>query len=109
MARSVRLYQRLRGKRWTFWAGRSIARSQPSIHTSCRSAWNVAIVREPDFWWRKPGLAAWLLAPAAALYAAVARTRLGYPGRRATVPVVCIGNLVLGGAGKTPTALTVAK
>jgi tetraacyldisaccharide 4'-kinase len=66
-------------------------------------------VREPDFWWRKPGLAAWLLAPAAALYAAVARTRLGYPGRRATVPVVCIGNLVLGGAGKTPTALTVAK
>jgi tetraacyldisaccharide 4'-kinase len=66
-------------------------------------------VREPDFWWRKPGLAACLLAPAAALYAGVARTRLAYPGRRAIAPVVCIGNLVLGGAGKTPTALAVAK
>jgi hypothetical protein len=33
MARSVRLYLRLRVKRWLFWAARSIARLQPSIRT----------------------------------------------------------------------------
>jgi tetraacyldisaccharide 4'-kinase len=65
-------------------------------------------MREPEFWWREAGIGARLLAPAAALYGTAARTRLVYPGRRTTAPVICIGNLVLGGAGKTPTALAVA-
>src|SRR5437588_796239 len=65
-------------------------------------------MREPEFWWREAGVRARLLAPAAALYATAARTRLVYPGRRANAPVICIGNLVLGGAGKTPTALAMA-
>src|SRR5262249_11098394 len=66
-------------------------------------------MREPAFWWRKGALAAGLLAPVGAAYGAVAAARLAWRGRRAAVPVVCIGNPTLGGAGKTPTALAVAQ
>ena len=66
-------------------------------------------MREPAFWWREPSLASALLAPLAAAYGAVAQARLERRGRRAGVPVVCIGNLTVGGAGKTPTAFAVAR
>jgi tetraacyldisaccharide 4'-kinase len=66
-------------------------------------------MREPAFWWREGPLASALLAPLATLYAAIATWRLARPGRRPSIPVVCIGNLTVGGAGKTPTALTVAR
>jgi tetraacyldisaccharide 4'-kinase len=66
-------------------------------------------MREPAFWRRKPGLAARLLAPLSLAYGAVAGLRLRQRGRRAGVPVVCIGNFTVGGAGKTPTALAVAR
>jgi tetraacyldisaccharide 4'-kinase len=66
-------------------------------------------MREPAFWWREAAIAARLLAPLAAVYGAVAGWRLGQSGARASVPVVCIGNLTVGGAGKTPTALAVAR
>ncbi|MGE3149917.1 MAG: tetraacyldisaccharide 4'-kinase [Pseudorhodoplanes sp.] len=66
-------------------------------------------MRDPAFWWRKPGLASRLLAPVAAIYGAVAARRMARPGYRARIPVFCIGNFTLGGAGKTPTALAVAR
>jgi tetraacyldisaccharide 4'-kinase len=66
-------------------------------------------MREPAFWWREPGPLAHLLAPLAALYGAVAAHRMGHPGRRVSARVVCIGNLTVGGAGKTPTAIAVAR
>jgi tetraacyldisaccharide 4'-kinase len=66
-------------------------------------------MREPPFWWRAAGIEACLLAPAAAVYGAVAASRLKREGYRAGVPVICIGNPTLGGAGKTPTALAVAR
>src|SRR5438067_10938357 len=66
-------------------------------------------LREPEFWWRAAQGPVRLLAPLAAIYAAVAAWRLGRRGRRVAAPVVCIGNPTLGGAGKTPTALTVAR
>src|SRR5262249_51393423 len=65
-------------------------------------------MREPSFWWGEASLASALLAPLAAIYGAVAQARLGGRGRRASAAVVCIGNLTVGGAGKTPTALAVA-
>ena len=66
-------------------------------------------MREPSFWWREAGIAARILAPLAAIYGAAAQARLKQGGRRAGVPVVCIGNLTVGGAGKTPAALAVAR
>jgi tetraacyldisaccharide 4'-kinase len=66
-------------------------------------------MREPPFWWRPAGLEAKLLAPVAAIYGAVAARRLARKGRRAGAPVVCIGNPTVGGAGKTPLALAVAR
>src|SRR6266851_655119 len=66
-------------------------------------------MREPSFWWREAGIAARMLMPVAAIYGVVAGLRLKRRGRRAGVPVVCIGNPTVGGAGKTPTALAVAR
>jgi tetraacyldisaccharide 4'-kinase len=65
-------------------------------------------VRAPEFWAHQ-GLVPTLLAPLAPLYeAAGAARRLLVTPWRAPVPVVCIGNLVAGGAGKTPVALSLA-
>jgi tetraacyldisaccharide 4'-kinase len=66
-------------------------------------------MREPPFWWRAPSIEATLLAPAAAIYGWVAARRFAQEGIRTGVPVVCVGNLTLGGAGKTPMALTIAR
>src|SRR4051812_34277807 len=66
-------------------------------------------MRDPAFWWRPAGLAAGLLAPLGAIYGAGAKARMAKPGRRAGVPVICVGNLTLGGAGKTPAAILVAQ
>ena len=66
-------------------------------------------MRDPAFWWQPPGAAAALLAPAAAIYGAVASRRLAKAGRTVDIPVICVGNPTVGGAGKTPTALAVAR
>jgi tetraacyldisaccharide 4'-kinase len=68
-------------------------------------------VRTPKFWYRsEPGVLAGLLAPAAALYRHAAMRRMAaIPSWRAPVPVVCIGNLVAGGTGKTPVALSIGE
>jgi tetraacyldisaccharide 4'-kinase len=66
-------------------------------------------MREPPFWWRRRGVAAAMLSPLAAIYGAVASRRLRQAGAHPGVPVVCIGNPTVGGAGKTPAALAVAR
>jgi tetraacyldisaccharide 4'-kinase len=66
-------------------------------------------MREPSFWWRDAGIEALALTPFAAAYGAIAGYRMGRRGHPAGVPVICIGNLTVGGAGKTPTALAVAR
>jgi len=63
-------------------------------------------MREPAFWWQPGG--GKLLAPFGALYGAVAAARMASSGTSAGVPVICLGNLTVGGAGKTPAALMVA-
>ncbi len=66
-------------------------------------------MREPAFWWHKPGLASGLLSPLAGAYGAIARRRLARAGARAGVPVLCVGNFTLGGTGKTPLVMALAK
>lgn len=68
------------------------------------------IVRAPDFWHGpSDSPAARLLAPLGAIYGALGRLRsIGVTPWRAPVPVICVGNLTVGGAGKTPTVLALA-
>lgn len=66
-------------------------------------------MHEPAFWWRQAGLVSGLLAPLAAGYGAVAARRMTRPGARMGVPVLCVGNFTLGGAGKTPTVIALAQ
>jgi tetraacyldisaccharide 4'-kinase len=71
-------------------------------------------MRAPDFWQSaRPNLFARLLiavlTPFSAIYGRVVVRRMSRPGSRVNAPVICVGNFVAGGAGKTPTALAIAK
>ncbi|MGH6948223.1 MAG: tetraacyldisaccharide 4'-kinase, partial [Kiloniellales bacterium] len=63
-------------------------------------------MRAPDFWARDGALPR-LLEPAAALWrcAGALEWRWARPEKVPGLAVVCIGNLVVGGAGKTPLVL----
>ena len=64
----------------------------------------------PPFWFEKPAIAARALSPLAAIYGHIAgRRMLRPPTAVADVPVLCIGNFIAGGGGKTPTAVSIAK
>lgn len=67
-------------------------------------------MKAPGFWAvARPTLAARLLAPVGALYGTVVARRMQQAGQRVAVPVVCIGNFVVGGGGKTPAAMAIAQ
>jgi len=68
-------------------------------------------MQAPDFWEYGEGyLESLLLSPLSFLYGKITTKRACKPASwKAPVPVVCIGNLIMGGAGKTPTAIAIAK
>ncbi|MEP9366848.1 tetraacyldisaccharide 4'-kinase [Xanthobacter sp. VNH20] len=61
--------------------------------------------RAPAFWSHPRSLAGLLLAPVGWIVGAVTLRRMAQPGVAVDVPVICVGNPTVGGAGKTPTAL----
>lgn len=64
----------------------------------------------PPFWFEKPSFKSWLLWPISYLYNRGATLKmLSTASTKVDVPVLCIGNFVAGGGGKTPTALAFAK
>src|SRR4051794_32272047 len=103
------------------WPTRRTGRSTPCAERSAVRARRLILIwwccrrstthtmREPDFWWRPPAARAVMLSPLAAVYGAVAAARLRQSGSDSGIPVLCVGNLTLGGAGKTPTALAMAQ
>lgn len=64
----------------------------------------------PPFWWTKADWRAWTLSPFSFLYGRIAGYRMKHAHRASVpVPVICVGNFTVGGAGKTPTALAIAR
>jgi tetraacyldisaccharide 4'-kinase len=64
--------------------------------------------RAPAFW-QRDGWLARLLSPVAAIVASITAQRIARVGWRAPVPVICCGNVTVGGAGKTTLALDLAQ
>ena len=64
----------------------------------------------PPFWWEKADWRAWALWPASAIYGFVASRRMiGARREKLDVPVFCVGNFTVGGAGKTPTVVALVE
>jgi tetraacyldisaccharide 4'-kinase len=64
----------------------------------------------PPFWWTKADWRAYALWPVSRLYGLIAGHRMRSSRRAAVpVPVICVGNFTVGGAGKTPTAIAIAR
>ena len=67
-------------------------------------------MKAPGFWrGPQPTWLARALQPIGAIYGAATAARMSRSGARVAAPVICVGNFVAGGAGKTPTAIAVAR
>jgi tetraacyldisaccharide 4'-kinase len=67
-------------------------------------------VNAPRFWAdERPGWVSRALSPLGAIYGAATARRMARAGVKVSAPVVCVGNFVVGGAGKTPATIAIAK
>ncbi len=70
----------------------------------------MAVNETPGWWFEESGIVSWCLAPFSWLYSRAAARRMhAAPAGAVAVPVLCVGNFVAGGGGKTPTGLALAK
>jgi tetraacyldisaccharide 4'-kinase len=64
----------------------------------------------PPFWWEQPDWRASALSPLSWAYGAVAGRRMKTARReKIGAPVLCVGNFTVGGSGKTPVAIALAR
>ncbi|MEM8489178.1 MAG: tetraacyldisaccharide 4'-kinase [Bacteroidota bacterium] len=64
----------------------------------------MALDEAPPFWWENPSWQAWLLSPLSFIYGRAAAKRMNFAASSSVnIPVICVGNFITGGAGKTPT------
>jgi tetraacyldisaccharide 4'-kinase len=83
----------------------AICRAAPlSPYWNCSDNAPAVMPQPPDFW-NHDGLLPRLLSPLAAVTAAFTAWRVTRSGWQAPVPVICCGNVTMGGAGKTTLAL----
>ncbi len=67
-------------------------------------------MKAPAFWYEPMGTTARLLRPLGDIYRQIGLWRRAFSKPyTARVPVLCVGNIVVGGSGKTPTALALAR
>ncbi|MBY0500768.1 MAG: tetraacyldisaccharide 4'-kinase [Alphaproteobacteria bacterium] len=66
-------------------------------------------MKAPAFWYQPKGILSTLLKPFGWLYGIGGKLLRSKDGQRFPIPVISIGNIICGGAGKTPTALALAK
>lgn len=66
-------------------------------------------MKAPRFWWSTTSPIGFALAPIGWLYGYLSARRMQRHGARVSRPIICIGNLVAGGAGKTPTSIMIAQ
>jgi tetraacyldisaccharide 4'-kinase len=70
----------------------------------------MALDEAPPFWWKDPGPLAYSLSPLGYLWGRVSGMRMTrQPASSVAVPVLCVGNFIAGGAGKTPAALAICE
>ena len=67
-------------------------------------------MKAPDFWFKDHSWQSVVLRPIGFLYAQLTARRLKQgTGYRAKIPVICVGNINVGGTGKTPTTIALVE
>lgn len=67
-------------------------------------------IKSPDFWLIQDSLCSRLLRPVSWIYNFIGKMRsLHAKTYESKLPVICIGNVVMGGVGKTPLAISIAE
>lgn len=67
-------------------------------------------MKAPLFWYQKKSILGTVLSPLGILYRTGSLVRRLFAAPiQGSVPIICVGNIVAGGAGKTPTALSIAR
>lgn len=67
------------------------------------------MLKTPDFWTKKNVISVALLPLSAIYFCAFFLVRIFTNSQKISKPVICVGNLIAGGSGKTPTAIAIGK